>query len=126
MKTNLEMQAQISKLNQIVENTGNLEKQLEDKQKFNLELQTQKQSIHKELDKAADHLIQQEDKIKQANQTALELLTQLKEADSEIENLKVRIRELQALSAVYQPVKGDDVDNALAAFLNNFHDKAGL
>jgi len=56
----------------------------------------------------------------------LELLTQLKEADSEIENLKVRIRELQALSAVYQPVKGDDVDNALAAFLNNFHDKAGL
>ena len=34
MKTNLDLQAQISKLNQVLESKDNLEQQLEDKQRF--------------------------------------------------------------------------------------------
>jgi hypothetical protein len=42
----------------------------------------------KELDKAADYLLEEEEKLSSANLTALNLLAQLKEADIEIENLK--------------------------------------
>ena len=44
----------------------------------------------------------------------------------EIESLKGRIKQLQAMQQQYVPVKGDEVDMALADFLNNFHDKGKL
>jgi seryl-tRNA synthetase len=118
MKTNLEMQAQISKLNQLVDTRDNLEAQLEEKERFIQEQMRQKSEMHKDLDRASDQLLEQEDKIMQANKTALELLNQLKEADIEIEGMKARLKQLQAMSAVYVPVKGDEIDMALADYLN--------
>jgi hypothetical protein len=44
--------------------------------------------LTKELEKAADYLLEEEEKLSSANLTALDLLAQLKEADMEIENLK--------------------------------------
>ena len=57
MKTNLEMQAQISKLNQVLDSKDNLQQELEEKQRFILEMQSQKTDMHKELEQAADHII---------------------------------------------------------------------
>lgn len=54
-----------------------------------IEHQRNKQSeLSKELEKAADYLLEEEEKLSSANLTALDLLAQLKEADIEIENLK--------------------------------------
>jgi len=54
-----------------------------------IEHQRNKQSeLSKELEKAADYLLEEEEKLSSANITALDLLAQLKEADIEIENLK--------------------------------------
>ncbi len=54
-----------------------------------IEHQRNKQSeLTKELEKAADYLLEEEEKLSSANLTALDLLAQLKEADIEIENLK--------------------------------------
>lgn len=117
MKTNLEMQAQVSKLNQLVDAKQNLEIELTNKQEFIQEQIKDKQEIHSELDKASNMLIDQEHKIKQANKTALELLNQLKEADAEIECHKARIKQLQC-NQIYVPVKGDEVDQALGDYLN--------
>ena len=72
--------------------------------------------MHQELENAAGQLLDQEDKIKEANQTALELLNQLKEADHEIEQLRGRIKQLQG--SVYTAVKGDVVDEALGNYIN--------
>lgn len=117
MKTNLEMQAQISKLNQTIEAKGNLEEVLQGNQEYIQQQMIEKEEIHNELDKATDMLLEQEEKIKQSNQTALELLNQLKEADAEIETLKQRIKQLQS-NQIYVPVKGDEVDQALAEYIN--------
>jgi len=59
------------------------------------ELQAQKASMQKELDTAGDYLLDQEEKTDKANKTAVELLNQLKEADSEIESLKDYIKMLK-------------------------------
>ena len=40
--------------------------------------------------------------------------------------MKGKIKQLQAMAATYVPVKGDEVDMALADFLNNFEDKGKL
>ena len=48
----------------------------------------QQHEMTKELEKAADYLLEEEEKLSSANLTALDLLAQLKEADTEIENLK--------------------------------------
>lgn len=40
--------------------------------------------------------------------------------------LKERVRKLQALTATYIPVKGDEVDECLAQFINNYEDKSKL
>jgi len=51
--------------------------------------------MQKELDTAGDYLLDQEEKTDKANKTAVELLNQLKEADSEIESLKDYIKMLK-------------------------------
>lgn len=72
-------------------------------------------------------MLEQEEKVNKANVTAMELLGQLKEADAEIEHLRAQVSELQgkvknlqSYADVYTAVKGDEVDQALAEFLNNF------
>jgi hypothetical protein len=50
----------------------------------------------------------------------------LKEADEEMEQLKRKVGQLQSLTASYVPVKGDEVDMALADYVNNVADKSKL
>lgn len=54
-----------------------------------------KEKMQKELETASDYLLEQEEKTHKANQTALELLKQLKEAESEIEGLKQYVIDLK-------------------------------
>lgn len=58
MKTNLEMQAQISKLNQLVEAKDNIEEELKGKQMYIQQQMIEKEEIHDELDKATDMLLE--------------------------------------------------------------------
>lgn len=64
MKTNLEMQAQITKLTQLVDASSHLELQLHDKSLFIQEQHDLKQGLHQELEKACSQLLEQEEKIK--------------------------------------------------------------
>ena len=61
-----------------------------------------------------------------AQQTAIALLTQLKNAEFEIETLKQYIIDLKSRIAVYIPMKGDIVDKRLAEYINNFPDRQKL
>jgi len=64
--------------------------------------------------------------VRKANETALELLNQLKEADAEIAELNRKVAQLKSMNDQYVPIKGDEVDAALADFLNNCYDKGKL
>ena len=79
-----------------------------------------------ELETAGDYLLDSEEKVNKANNMALDLLTKLKEADEEIEALKNYIMFLKSKAAQYVPVKGDYIDETLADYINNFHDKSAL
>jgi len=67
-----------------------------------------------------------DDKIYKANNTSLELLRQLKDAETEIETLKHYIIELKQRIAVYIPVKDDAIDRKLAEYINNYPERAKL
>ena len=82
--------------------------------------------LREELVKASDYVLEQEERVKKANETVLDTLAQLRVADSEIDALKRRVAKLQALTARYFPVRGDAVDEALADFINNYEDKSQL
>lgn len=82
--------------------------------------------MQRELETAGDYLLEQEEKTNKANMTALDLLNKLKEADEEIDNLKRIINYLKSQTAQYVPVQGDATDEALAEYINNFHDKGKL
>jgi len=69
-------------------------------------LSAQKDKLKKDLDTASDYLLEQDEKVYKANQTSLELLKNLKEAELEIDTLKDYIVELKQRVAVYIPVKG--------------------
>lgn len=67
MKTNLEMQAQITKLTQLCDANNNLEQLLQEKSQYIEEQNKLKDGLHSELEKACNQLLEQEEKIKQAN-----------------------------------------------------------
>jgi len=48
-----------------------------------------------------------EDKVYASNKTSLDLLTQLKDTELEVETLKQYVIDLKARIAVYIPMKGD-------------------
>ena len=58
-----------------------------------------------------------------ANQTSLKLLKDLKDSESELENLKSYVVDLKSKVAIYVPVKGDSIDMKLAEFINNYPDR---
>ena len=66
-----------------------IEKQLKEAQEAIEDIQAQKKVMQKELETAGDYLLDQEEKTNIANNTALDLLNQLKEADEEIAGLKI-------------------------------------
>ena len=59
----------------------------------------------------------------QANQTSLQLLKDLKDAEAETETLKSYCIDLKSKVAIYVPVKDDTVDMKLADFINNYPDR---
>ena len=61
-----------------------------------------------------------------ANVTSLELLRQLKDAESENESLKMYIIDMKQKLAIYIPGKDDAVDIALADYINNYPDRKRL
>ena len=61
-----------------------------------------------------------------ANQTSLQLLKDLKEAETELETLKSYVIDLKSKVAIYVPVKEDEVDMKLADFINNYPDRHKL
>ena len=89
-------------------------------------LQESKEKLQKDLETAGDYLLDQEEKTNKANSTALELLKQLKEAESEIEGLKQYIIDLKQRIAVYIPVKDDVIDRKLAEYINNYPERSKL
>ena len=54
------------------------------------------------------------------------MLKQLKNAEMETEQLKAYILDLKSKIAIYVPVKGDEVDERLAQYINNFPDRHRL
>ena len=58
-----------------------------------------------------------------ANQTSLDLLKELRDNETELENLKSYILDLKSKVAVYIPVKGDAIDEKLAEYINNYPER---
>jgi chromosome segregation ATPase len=96
MKTNLDLQGQLTSLNQMVSVKDDLTEQLDQLNTYIEELQVQKKLMQKELETAGDYLLEQEEKTNKANKTALDLLNKLKEADEELEQLKQYIMMLRS------------------------------
>ena len=67
-----------------------------------------------------------EDKVFKSNKTSLELLSNLRDREIEVETLKAYIIDLKARIAVYIPVKDDAIDRKLAEYINNYPDRQKL
>lgn len=103
-----------------------LERKIEMSEQLIAKLSEAKEKLQKELETASDYLLEQEEKTHKANQTALELLRQLKEAENEIDGLKQLVLEMKSKIAIYIPVKDDVIDRKLAEYINNYPDRARL
>jgi hypothetical protein len=103
-----------------------VERQLADARAHVADLEDQKDKLKKDLTIASDYLLEQDQKVHQANQTSLELLQHLKDAEIEIETLKAYIIELKHRIAVYIPTDGDMVDERLAEYINNYPERNRL
>jgi len=103
-----------------------LEAELNSIKASNAREEKNKQQLQDELRQANQYIRSLDDKIYKANNTSLELLRQLKEAETEIETLKHYIIELKQRIAVYIPVKDDAIDRKLAEYINNYPERAKL
>jgi hypothetical protein len=56
----------------------------------------------------------------------LDLLTNLRDCELEVETLKQYVIDLKSRIAVYIPVKGDEIDKKLAEYVNNYPDRQKL
>ena len=92
----------------------------------NEETYEEKDKLMKELEGASGHINKIGDDIYQTNATALELLKNLKDSESEIEALKSYIIDLKSRISVYIPVKHDHVDKRLAEYINNYPERNKL
>ena len=88
--------------------------------------EAQTKIIDQELNNAEQYIYECEEKVEKATRRSLELLRQLKEAETEIETLKHYIIELKQRIAVYIPVKDDAIDRKLAEYINNYPERAKL
>ena len=114
------------RIEQELEIRKDVERELADSRQHVLELEAQKDKLKKDLTIASDYLIEQDEKVHQANKTSLELLQHLKDAEIEIETLKDYIIELKHRIAVYIPVDNDSVDKKLAEYINNYPERNRL
>lgn len=123
---NLQYRNQIMRLEQELKIRIDIEEQLRIARIEIERLTHEKDKLKADLNTASDYLLQQDEKVYKANQTSLELLKSLKEAELEIETLKDYIIELKQRVAVYIPVKDDNVDLRLAEYINNYPDRSKL
>lgn len=75
---------------------------------------------------ATEYMASLEDKVYKSNKTSLELLSNLRDREIEVETLKAYIIDLKARIAVYIPVKDDSIDKRLAEYINNYPDRQKL
>jgi DNA repair exonuclease SbcCD ATPase subunit len=116
----------VDSLNDRLEALKDVKAQLTGAQSVIQEITAEKDSIREQLNQAGDFMLDLEQKVHKANNTSLELLRQLKDAESEIDALKEYIIELKSRVAVYIPVREDDVDKRLAEYINNYPDRSKL
>lgn len=67
-----------------------------------------------------------EERTFKANQNSLDLLKKVRDLEVESQVLKNYIIELKAKVAVYVPVKGDELDQRMAEFINNYPERSKL
>lgn len=91
-----------------------------------VKVEAQTKVVDQELTNAEQYIYECEEKVEKATRRSLELLRQLKEAETEIETLKHYIIELKQRIAVYIPVKDDAIDRKLAEYINNYPERAKL
>lgn len=75
---------------------------------------------------ATEYMAQLEDKVYKSNKTSLDLLTNLRDCELEVETLKQYVIDLKSRIAVYIPIKGDEIDKKLAEYVNNYPDRQKL
>lgn len=123
---NLQYKNEIMRLEQELKIRIDVEVQLRSANEEIRALTEQKAKLQSDLDTASDYLLEQDQKVYESNQTSLQLMRDLKEAQLEIETLKDYIIELKQRVAVYIPVKDDTVDKRLAEYINNYPDRSRL
>ena len=82
--------------------------------------------MRNELDKSGDKVIKANELVAESNDAVYYLAERVKEMEEEMSLMGIQIKRLHAMTAAYVPVKGDEVDQALADFLNNFYDRGKL
>ena len=86
----------------------------------------QKRELQTEVLTASEYVVNLEDKCWQANKTSLDLLSTVKELESEVETLKGLVVDLKSRAVFYIPVKSDPVDTKLAEYINSYPDRQRL
>jgi len=124
--TILQLRNEIQRITHELDVRVDVEKQLADARRHLEELESQKDKLKKDLTIASDYLIEQDQKVYNANKTSVELLQHLKDAELEIETLKDYIIELKHRISVYIPVEEDSVDKRLAEYINNYPERNRL
>lgn len=124
--TILQLRNYILRIEQELEVRKDVERELADSRQHVLDLEAQKDKLKKDLTIASDYLIEQDQKVYNANKTSVELLQHLKDAELEIETLKDYIIELKHRISVYIPVEDDSVDKRLAEYINNYPERNRL
>lgn len=91
------------------------------------------EDLQNELTNASAYILQLQEEFYNSKRTSLDLLTQLKERESqcseqseEIETLRNYIIDLKSRIAVYIPVKNDLIDKRIAEYINNYPDRQKL
>ena len=129
----IEMRGKVATMETELARLHDVEKQLETQKNRNQDLDQQKEILQNEQLTASDYILEIEHKLYKANKTSLELIKLLKEAEGEIEKLKMDVElalreniELKQKFALYIPVKGDFIDQRVADYINNFADRQRL
>lgn len=83
-------------------------------------------SLRSEIDKSADNVIKANELVAESNDAVYYLAERVREMEEEMTMMGMQIKKLHAMTAAYVPIKGDEVDQALADFLNNFYDRGKI
>ena len=107
----------------LVKRVAEYERLLHEKSESENRLLSEKSRLEKELHEASSYISSLETKCFEANSTSLELLTSVRDLESEVETLKAYIIDLKSRIAVYIPIKNDNIDKKLAEYINNYPDR---